>query len=891
MTTRSYNQYCGLAYALDIVGERWTLLIIRELMVGPRRFKDLIDGLPGISTNLLSERLKSLEQQGLLCRRVLPPPAGSTVYELTALGQALETTLLELGKWGSQFVPPSANGATLLNVGSYALTLKTFFRPELAQGVHETYELHVDHEILQVRINEGEIEVCQGETSRADVIFQTDMPTYLGLLQGGIMAASNSTSESTFRLADRLAMARRGRFVGREAEVELFRSALLAAEAEPSFAVLHLYGPGGIGKTTLLREYARIAAETGCSIALLDRNLDPSPSGFLLALRQALGLEDSSPDLTFVDWPANLVLLIDTYETLTSLDTWLRETFLPQLPGRSLVVFAGRHPPAPAWRTDLDWAGLTRILPLRNLHPEESQTYLAIRGVPTSRHQEVLNFTHGHPLALSLVADILSQNELDTPLSFQTEPDVVRVLLKRFVQDVPSPNHRLTLQVCALAWATTEALLAQALDMTEAAAMFDWLQQLSFIETGPLGLFPHDLARDVLDADFRWRDPAGYRQLNQRLTTQLYARLQQVGGVEQQRLWFDLLYLARHNPFFKPYFDWDTFHSALAEPASGDDAAAILEMVQMHEGDASAHVAHYWLGRQPQAFQVYRNADGELIGFMAHLTLHQVTPADIATDPAVPAALNFVQQYGPLRSGEEILYLRFWMGRETYQEPSPALNLTAINSTIDWTTRPKLAWNFVPAADPAFHQPHFTSLNMRRSPEADFEVGGRRYGLFTHDWRVEPVSAWLSMKAEREPQPDLTLDQVEAALPRPLLVLSQPEFEAAVRQALRDYTRPDLLAINPLMRSRLVVELAEPGTSPATLQTLLDEAAASLTSHPKDEKLYRAIYHTYLEPAPSQERAAELLDLPFTTYRYHLAGGLKRITEWLWQRELHDFEP
>src|SRR5438552_3024071 len=128
MKNRSYNQYCGLAYALDIVGERWTLLIVRELIAGPRRFKDLIAGLPEISTNLLTERLKSLEQQGIIRRRVLPAPAGSTVYELTALGQALETAVLELGKWGSQFVPPTMEGINVLHLSSYALTLKTFFR-------------------------------------------------------------------------------------------------------------------------------------------------------------------------------------------------------------------------------------------------------------------------------------------------------------------------------------------------------------------------------------------------------------------------------------------------------------------------------------------------------------------------------------------------------------------------------------------------------------------------------------------------------------------------------------------------------------------------------------------------------------------------------------------
>ncbi len=186
MNNRSYHQLCGLAYALDVVGERWTILIIRELIAGPRRFTDLIDGLPGISTNLLTERLKQLEENGVIQRRTLPPPAASAVYELTALGQALEKTLLELGKWGSQFVSPALEGDKLLHLGSYALTPKTFFRPELAQGVNETYALHIDGEVQQVRIAAGEIFVEQGEAPKADAVFATEMPVYLGLLTGQI---------------------------------------------------------------------------------------------------------------------------------------------------------------------------------------------------------------------------------------------------------------------------------------------------------------------------------------------------------------------------------------------------------------------------------------------------------------------------------------------------------------------------------------------------------------------------------------------------------------------------------------------------------------------------------------------------------------------------------
>ncbi len=184
MTTRTYNQYCGLSYALDVVGERWTFLIVRELVAGPRRFKDLIDGLPDISTNLLSDRLKRLEQQGVIVRRVLPPPAGSTVYELTTLGHGLEPMLLELGKWGSQFVPPSWQGVHVLRAGSYALTPKTFFRPDRAQGVNETYAWHIGDEILQFTVQNGTMDVEQVESAAADVLLHTDVLTFLGLLQG-----------------------------------------------------------------------------------------------------------------------------------------------------------------------------------------------------------------------------------------------------------------------------------------------------------------------------------------------------------------------------------------------------------------------------------------------------------------------------------------------------------------------------------------------------------------------------------------------------------------------------------------------------------------------------------------------------------------------------------
>jgi DNA-binding HxlR family transcriptional regulator len=218
MTGRSYNQYCGLAYALDIVGERWTLLIVRELIAGPRRFKDLVDGLPGVSTNLLAERLKRLEQHGMRSRRVLPPPAGSTVYELTELGHAIEPAVLELGRWGSRFVPPTWEDATLLHVGSYALTLKTFFRPELAQGLDERYALHIDDEVLQVHIRDGALLIGQGDTRGAAVVLHSDMPSYMRLLSGEL-APDTALAQGLIRIeGDPSALSRFLRLCGLPAE-------------------------------------------------------------------------------------------------------------------------------------------------------------------------------------------------------------------------------------------------------------------------------------------------------------------------------------------------------------------------------------------------------------------------------------------------------------------------------------------------------------------------------------------------------------------------------------------------------------------------------------------------------------------------------------------------
>ena len=186
-TGRSYRQYCAVARGLDLVGERWTLLIVRDLLTGPKRYTDLLAGLPGIGTNLLATRLRELEERGLVVRRVLPPPAGSSVYALTESGQALEPVIMALGHWGNRFLGPRGD-AEFLSANAYVLAMRAGFRPEASRRTRETYELRVGQQVFTVRVEDGGCTTREGQPAAADVVLTMDVGTLAGLLHGELSA-------------------------------------------------------------------------------------------------------------------------------------------------------------------------------------------------------------------------------------------------------------------------------------------------------------------------------------------------------------------------------------------------------------------------------------------------------------------------------------------------------------------------------------------------------------------------------------------------------------------------------------------------------------------------------------------------------------------------------
>jgi DNA-binding HxlR family transcriptional regulator/putative sterol carrier protein len=181
-TKRSYEDGCAAAHGLDLIGERWALLVVRELLLGPKRFTDLRAGLPGISPNVLTQRLDELERVAIVQRRKLAPPAAAWVYELSEWGMQLEPVIMSLGRWAarSPFKPQAA-----LGVSSLILSFRTMFDAKAAEGLHATVQLKIGEDRFHARIARGRMELIRGSVDHADATIEGDADSLTAVVYAG----------------------------------------------------------------------------------------------------------------------------------------------------------------------------------------------------------------------------------------------------------------------------------------------------------------------------------------------------------------------------------------------------------------------------------------------------------------------------------------------------------------------------------------------------------------------------------------------------------------------------------------------------------------------------------------------------------------------------------
>ncbi|WP_409330598.1 hypothetical protein [Trujillonella humicola] len=590
------------------------------------------------------------------------------------------------------------------------------------------------------------------------------------------------------------------------------------------------------------------------------------------------------------------MLLVDRFEALAPLEAWWWQAFVPQLSDEAFLVVAGRRSPPPAWRRDPAWSQLVEVMPLRNLPPAESRALLHARGIPPDVDvTDIVGATHGHPLALAIAADRYVEGGTTSPpgaapQALLTHPDAAARLLGSFIDEVARPRQRDALDVSAHARRVDRALLREVLSVDEDAAdeLLDWLRERPYAESHPDGLALHDVVRDVLDRDLRWRDTDAFLDLHRRIRRVVVDRMKRAQDpAAHQRAAHDLLHLHRNNRAAEDRLHLDDRLGAYTtRPMGVRDRAAVTELYARTEEAERGRAMAHWVEALPEAFTVIESPVGDLAGALATIRLDRVAQQGRAADPVAACALEEVGRRRPPEPGEVVLY-QVAAKREHPDELGGAANEVAAISLRAWAT-PGLGWVVLASAREPLWAPMWSHIGFERLGR-HLSEDGTEVGIWGRDFRRSDFSEWLESLAPLE------VGQVEdPALRTSTVALAHSDFADAVRQLLRDLHRPDRVAGNPLSASRLARPLPGAATAPpraedtlARLRGRLVQALGLLSEDQRARTGVRAVERTYLKAAPSQERAAEVLGLPFSTYRRHLRAGIEDLVGVLWTWELH----
>ena len=690
-------------------------------------------------------------------------------------------------------------------------------------------------------------------------------------------------------LAAELARRRRSLFVDRTVEQAMY--AAILAERSPRFHLLYVQGAGGSGKSALLRVFRDRAEAAGVRAALVSgTEVPPEADAFAAAVRAGFAArEATSVERSAGEGTGRLVLLVDAYERLRpQLDGWLREAFLPQLPESAAVVLADRQGPALAWRRDPGWQGAVTSLRLENLSAADSHAYLRLRQVPEARAEEIVAFALGHPLALALAADGVLQAP-EVPFRPDCAPELVSTLLREMVERVAFPEQRAALEAAALVRCLDEPLLAALLGAAEARELFEWLGGLSIVQAGPHGLRLHETVQGVLAAESRWRNGPRYADLLARARAHCARRLGETAGDEQQRVLADYLFLHRDGPAGRTYRAIAAREGSglVARRAEARERGELVEWVGHWEGSESAALASAWMAAQPEGAVALLDAAGGLQG--GALLINPAGAPAAVPDPCLQA----------LRAASApAVLVRHWLAADGYQSASPAQGVLFVAFLQHYLAVPDLRFSFIVCQDTAFWEPLMRGCGFQPLPDGRFRVGDRTYGLFAREWRALSPLAWLQLLGSGPRLAAMESGGGALGATGPDRGRETPMgdqlFATAVREALRHVREPDVLARSPLLwvppvSRALPADAAEPARVQA-LQGALQTAAAALADSPRRAKLHRALMATYWGTAATQEEAAELLALPFSTYRGHLKAAGELVVATLWRRHQAAFE-
>lgn len=633
-------------------------------------------------------------------------------------------------------------------------------------------------------------------------------------------------------------------FVGRGAELEAI--AELFTDDPPASVVL-VHGPGGIGKSALLRQVARRGRAAGWTPVLVEgRDLPPVPDA----------LEDALAPAENVERP---LVLIDTYERMVALGSHLRRELLPSLPDHSIVVVAGRHSPERGW-FEGGWETVIRELKLAPLSRAESETLLGAHGLVGGRAGELASWAGGSPLALTMAADAATHGSW-RPDAAGEPGELVQQLVRRLAEAELDGRHHDALAVACIARVTTRALLRDVLPEADPDEALRWLETRSFSEALGGGLTLHDLVRRALRADLTRREPERERELRRRIADSLYARA--LNG--RPMLTVDLAELVL-TPQIRAFYGWEgSVRNRVDAVRPGDGEQVALLLAGQGFGDWW-DLTRPFFDEAPETVAIARDGGGALCGYSI-----SVTPARAP------------------RVAEEDRLLGPWLAHARARHPDGNVILwrDAVDFTRDIDSQIQAMINMAgvlrsgldnPAAaylpvDPeleelkgflaAIRATHVPELDVHGEDERTIECHVLDYGAGgLLGLQRDTVYLELGLAPPAAPP--------AAAPPEPA---GDPEL---VREALRNLRLPHALARSPLATGEGVEQRA------ASVRALLESAAERAFGDTESERLMEQVLRRgYLEPAASHEQAAAELNLSRAAYFRRLKLASERLAEFL----------
>jgi GNAT superfamily N-acetyltransferase len=595
------------------------------------------------------------------------------------------------------------------------------------------------------------------------------------------------------RVADRLKQLRRRRFVGRQREL-----GLLARCAEPDGpAVTFLHGIGGMGKSALLEVLLEHLRTHGVRSIYLDaRSFEPTPHGFWEALGGELGATALANDAGLC------VLVVDHYELLRLLDSWLRTEFVPQLPARVRLILAGRHPPTAGWSTTEGWQTLVQNCALPPLEEAESRLLLESRHASPALVPRILSFAQGHPLALELSLAAAAERPA---LDFGA-PDRSRVmarLAQLFLQDLADSGLRAALEAACVVRRASRSFLASFLGPDAAARATERLVELGLVERTTDGLSLHPSVRQAMEAELRAIDPIRHRELRRAAWQHLRQALPSVGRAHLWQHAADALFLLEQDHIREAFFPSarDLF---VVERPQDRDWPQIAAICSAYDSPAGVAAIEAFFRHARAAVHVARSERGQVIAFYALTRSDQVPEPLLTSDPLLA---RWVAHHP--RSEAPALLLRRLLADPTHPAGTEAYAACVLDLKRTYIENPRTVRLYAAKSDPNAH-PEWGPLGFREQPAlsaAGLARGGGAHSTFCLEFGVGGIFGWIGRLVDA---------QYES--PEPLAGSTAP--------AEPDARRRSGLHLDEALR-RLVIDGAEVALTPLQYNLL-----RHLSSHP-----------------------------------------------------------